>query len=255
MADSSAGQRRGSQAQGRRQEEGGAQAQGQGRAPRPAPGPMAKGKVPTRDELLAFIRESATPVGKREIARAYGLKGDQRIELKELLRDLRDAGEIAAGPRQDLPRSRGADRHHRAGDRPGRRRRPPDRRAAPPRRREGRPAAAHRDRSARRRAARTAPAVGDRVLASLKRRGKNAYEARIIRRLGSGPKKILGLYEEPPGRDGLGLVTPTDRKLRRELRRPAGRQERRAGRATSSGSRRPAARWRAAPACSSASGR
>ena len=56
---------------------------------------MAKGKVPTRDELLAFIRESATPVGKREIARAYGLKGDQRIELKELLRDLRDTGEIA----------------------------------------------------------------------------------------------------------------------------------------------------------------
>ena len=57
---------------------------------------MAKGKVPTRDELLTFIKESATPVGKREIARAYGLKGDQRIELKQLLRDLRDAGDIAA---------------------------------------------------------------------------------------------------------------------------------------------------------------
>ena len=57
---------------------------------------MAKGEVPTRDELLAFIRESATPVGKREIARALGLKGDQRIALKELLRDLRDSGEIAA---------------------------------------------------------------------------------------------------------------------------------------------------------------
>ena len=35
-------------------------------------------------------------MGKREIARAYGLKGDQRIELKQLLRDLRDTGEIAA---------------------------------------------------------------------------------------------------------------------------------------------------------------
>ena len=53
---------------------------------------MAKGHVPTRDELLAFSRESATPVGKREIARAFGLKGDQRIELKELLRTLRDEG-------------------------------------------------------------------------------------------------------------------------------------------------------------------
>jgi len=57
---------------------------------------MAKGRVPTRDELLVFIKESATPVGKREIARAYGLKGDQRIELKQLLRDLRDSGDIAA---------------------------------------------------------------------------------------------------------------------------------------------------------------
>ena len=32
---------------------------------------MAKGRVPTRDELLAFIKDSATPVGKREIARAF----------------------------------------------------------------------------------------------------------------------------------------------------------------------------------------
>src|SRR5262245_51271610 len=71
----------------------------QRRRPRPkrrrAPEPMAKGRVPTRDELLAFIKESATPVGKREIARAWGLKGDQRIELKQLLRDLRDSGDVA----------------------------------------------------------------------------------------------------------------------------------------------------------------
>ena len=42
----------------------------------------------TRDELLAFIRESTTPVGKREIARAYGLKGDQRIEREDPRRAL-----------------------------------------------------------------------------------------------------------------------------------------------------------------------
>ena len=40
-----------------------------------------------------------------------------------------------------------------------------------------------------------APAVGDRVLASLKRRGKDTYQAKVIRRLGSGPQTILGLYE------------------------------------------------------------
>ncbi|MCC8432158.1 ribonuclease R [Reyranella aquatilis] len=177
---------------------------------------MAKGKVPTRDELLAFIRENETPVGKREIARAYGLKGDQRIELKELLRDLRDAGDIAPdraktfrdpqaltetavleivtvdsdGHLLAVPR-----RHDDEKDGPAPRIEVvvPSSRTVP------------------------APAVGDRVLASLKRRGKNTYEARIIRRLGSGPKKILGLYEEPDGRHGLGLVTPTDRKLRREF--------------------------------------
>ncbi|WP_289296392.1 ribonuclease R [uncultured Reyranella sp.] len=177
---------------------------------------MAKGKVPTRDELLAFIRESETPVGKREIARAYGLKGDQRIELKELLRDLRDAGDIAPdraktfrdpqaltetavleivtvdsdGHLLAVPR-----RHDDEKDGPAPRIEVvvPSSRTVP------------------------APAVGDRVLASLKRRGKNTYEARIIRRLGSGPKKILGLYEEPDGGHGLGLVTPTDRKLRREF--------------------------------------
>ena len=51
---------------------------------------MARRKppLPTKDQLRSFISESPTPVGKREIARAYGLKGDQRIELKELLRDL-----------------------------------------------------------------------------------------------------------------------------------------------------------------------
>ena len=175
---------------------------------------MAKGKVPTRDELLAFIRESATPVGKREIARAYGLKGDQRIELKELLRDLRDAGEITPDRAKTfrdptaltditvLEIVRVDNDGHLI--------------AVPRRHDEDKDGPAPHVEIAPSTGSRTgpAPAVGDRVLASLKRRGKNAYEARVIRRLGSGPRKILGLYEEPPGRDGLGLVTPTDRKQR-----------------------------------------
>ncbi|HWH82222.1 MAG TPA: ribonuclease R [Burkholderiaceae bacterium] len=52
------------------------------------------------------------------------------------------------------------------------------------------------------------------MLASLKRRGKTTYEARVIRLLGSAPRKVLGLYEEPDGRNGIGLVNPTDRKLK-----------------------------------------
>ncbi|MGQ3297830.1 ribonuclease R [Reyranella sp.] len=177
---------------------------------------MVKGKVPTRDELLAFIRDSETPVGKREIARAYGLKGDQRIELKELLRDLRDTGEIAPDRAKTFrhPESLSdmvvleivsvdADGHLLAVPR----RHDDDKDGPPPRIEVTAPASRNVP----------APAVGDRVLASMKRRGKNTYEAKVVRRLGSGPKKILGLYEEPPGRNGLGLVTPTDRKLRREF--------------------------------------
>ncbi len=184
---------------------------------------MAKGKVPTRDELLAFIRESETPVGKREIARAYGLKGDQRIELKELLRDLRDAGDIAPDRAKTFrdPQaltetgvleivSVDKDGHLLAVPR----RHDDDKDGPAPRIEVVTPSSRNVP----------APAVGDRVLASLKRRGQNTYEARVIRRLGSGPKKILGLYEEPDGRQGLGLVTPTDRKLRREFDvRPADR--------------------------------
>src|SRR5262249_9312670 len=163
---------------------------------------MAKGRIPTRDELLAFVRESATPVGKREIARAFGLKGDQRIELKELLRDLRDSGDVTPD-RAKTFRDPAAladvavleivkvddeghliavpHRHDEEKDGPA-----PHIEIAPTAGRGG-----------------PAPAVGDRVLANLKRRGKTTYEARVIRRLGSGPKKIVGLYEEPLGRTGI----------------------------------------------------
>ena len=184
---------------------------------------MAKGRVPTRDELLAFIRDSATPVGKREIARAYGLKGDQRIELKELLRDLRDSGEIAADRAKTFKDPKALSdvtvleivRVDEDGHLLAIPRKHDEEKDGPPPRIE---VASQTQRGV------PAPAVGDRILASLKRRGKTAYEARIIRRLGSGPKKILGLYEEPQGRNGIGLVTPTDKKLRREFDvRPADR--------------------------------
>ena len=154
-------------------------------------------------------------MGKREIARAFHIKGDQRIELKQLLRDLRDSGEIAADRAKTFRDPKAltditvleitrvdADGHLLATPR-----RHDEEKNGPPPRIE---IAAHGNKG-------PAPAVGDRVLASLKRRGKTTYEARIIRRLGSGPKKILGLYDEPDGRSGIGRVTPTDRKLRREF--------------------------------------
>ena len=55
--------------------------------------PTAPG-LPTRQQVLDFIQTSDTPAGKREIARAFGLKGQEKIALKRLLRDMADEGLI-----------------------------------------------------------------------------------------------------------------------------------------------------------------
>ncbi len=49
---------------------------------------------PTRPQILDFIAHSAEPAGKREIERAFGLKGQERVKLKALLRDMADEGLI-----------------------------------------------------------------------------------------------------------------------------------------------------------------
>ena len=41
--------------------------------------------LPTRKQVLDFIASSDQPAGKREIARAFGLKGNEKIALKALL--------------------------------------------------------------------------------------------------------------------------------------------------------------------------
>jgi ribonuclease R len=50
---------------------------------------------PGRDAILAFIRAQPGKVGTREIAREFGLKNADRVELKRILRDLKDDGVIA----------------------------------------------------------------------------------------------------------------------------------------------------------------
>ena len=50
--------------------------------------------LPSRDELLAFVREKSGKVGTREIARAFGAKNADRAALKRMLRELADAGQI-----------------------------------------------------------------------------------------------------------------------------------------------------------------
>ncbi|MXO58842.1 ribonuclease R [Altererythrobacter salegens] len=50
--------------------------------------------LPSKEQVLEFIRTSDGPAGKREIARAFGLKGQEKIGLKKLLGDMADEGLI-----------------------------------------------------------------------------------------------------------------------------------------------------------------
>ena len=51
-------------------------------------------ELPTREAILAFIAEHPGKTGKREIVRAFGLSGGQKIVLKRLLKDMADDGLI-----------------------------------------------------------------------------------------------------------------------------------------------------------------
>src|SRR5215218_2065442 len=54
--------------------------------------------LPTRQQILDFIAQSGQPAGKREIGRAFGLSGHDKILLKALLKDMADEGLIDSSP-------------------------------------------------------------------------------------------------------------------------------------------------------------
>lgn len=56
--------------------------------------------LPSKDAILQFIRSSPAKIGKREIARAFNLRGDDRILLKEILRELADEGRVTRARRR-----------------------------------------------------------------------------------------------------------------------------------------------------------
>lgn len=49
---------------------------------------------PDRAAIVAFIKANPGKVGTREIAREFGLKNADRIELKRMLRELADDGPV-----------------------------------------------------------------------------------------------------------------------------------------------------------------
>ncbi len=54
--------------------------------------------LPTREAILAFIEGSDQPAGKREIAKHFGIRGNDKIALKALLKDMTDEGLVDLAP-------------------------------------------------------------------------------------------------------------------------------------------------------------
>ncbi len=50
--------------------------------------------LPNKEQILEFIQTSDKPAGKREIAKAFGLKGQEKIALKKRLKDMAEEGLI-----------------------------------------------------------------------------------------------------------------------------------------------------------------
>ena len=185
---------------------------------KPAPRRGREETLPSREEILAFVRESEGKAGKREISRAFNIKGDARIGLKRLLAEMTDEG-LLSGTRKEM---------HETG------KLPPvtvleitgrdddgDLIAHPAvwKSSDGDPPSvlvlAHRARGEEREAA---LGVGDRILARITRLETpdvegHAYEAEPIKILPRDKRRLLGIFRSRSG--GGGTIEPVNR---RELR-------------------------------------
>ena len=52
--------------------------------------------LPTKQDILDWISENPTLTAKRDIAKAFGIKGAARIDLKRLLKELEADGELGS---------------------------------------------------------------------------------------------------------------------------------------------------------------
>jgi ribonuclease R len=166
-----------------------------------------------KSDILEFIKTSPSPVTKREIARAFGVKGgEKRITLKRSLRELENEGIIvkhaggAFGIPDGLPGvtmieavdidvdgdlyARAPDWNEETQGKPPRIVIMPDKKGHP------------------------ALKPGDRVLARLTRISKHEYEAHVIRRLDAEQNRVMGLLKQY--KSGA-VVIPTDKKARYEF--------------------------------------
>ncbi|MCJ8309282.1 MAG: ribonuclease R [Rhizobiaceae bacterium] len=168
--------------------------------------------MPDRDAILKFITENPDQAGKREVARAFGLKGAQRINLKAILGELQDEGLIKKQGKRfakpgTLPSVTVLD--------------------ITARDREGgllaRPVQWDEETDGKYpvvsiinhpRSKAPAAGVGDRVLARISTPPKGSPRGRVMKVLDRNRGTLLGVYRpyEQPEHGYIGRIEPTDRK-------------------------------------------
>ena len=166
---------------------------------------------PSRETILAFVRAHPGKIGTREIAREFGLKNADRVELKQILRELADEGSIARQGKKihepaALPPTVMADITGRDSD--GELIATPtewdeEQSGAPPRIRIHVP---------RRPQPGTAAGVGDRALLRVEKPDAEggAYSGRVIKVVDHAKTRVLGIFRKAP--DGGGRLVPVDKK-------------------------------------------
>ncbi|MFC4292115.1 ribonuclease R [Sphingorhabdus arenilitoris] len=168
--------------------------------------PAAQNEMPSREQVMAFIETSKGSAGKREIARAFGLKGQEKIALKALLRDMTDEGLVDLAPGRAFHKMGGLPRVtvlkivEIDGNQP----------IAVPERWEADGIALPKLRVIEK-GRRGALGVGDRILARTEEAG-NGWLAHPVKKLGKASEQILGVVEAAG--NGRFWLKSTDKKMR-----------------------------------------
>jgi ribonuclease R len=164
--------------------------------------------LPSRKQILDFIASSDQPAGKREIARAFGLSGQDKIDLKRLLKDMADEGLIDSSPGRAFHQAGGVPKmtvlRVAAVDDGGNVWAVPEQWHAdtpPPRLR------------VIERGRRSALGIGDRVLARTEEKGQG-FVAHPMKKLARAAEMVLGVVKREGERFWL---SPVDKRERREL--------------------------------------
>ena len=165
--------------------------------------------LPSPNDIIEFLNDSDGASVRRDIARAFGVKGAARAELRALLKDMEAEGviDLAGGKRVKvagkLPPVMPIDIIGVTHD--------GDLECEPAGWKDDHDPPLIRISEKRAMKFKPAPGVGDRVLARLKPTGDGAYAAEIMKAIGKGAHRFLAVFRKDRGRT---IAEPVERRAR-----------------------------------------